>query len=224
MSDTCAATNDTYTIPSTTGVTYYVDGVATSAGTYKATKPVVITAVANKGYALANGATASWQFAYPNSDSCPVPPAAHISATAVCSQTGVLVTLTNSGDGDGIALVNDDEVAVPAKSTVTTTVPFTLFKADVLVGDDRENTLIDKAFDCTPGRGDVTPPAVDNPTVPPSSPLVKQAAAHVAMPTELPTTGPSTLLTQVIIMMILAITTYGATYYLQDRLDFLTKK
>lgn len=209
--DVCGIAGDTYTIPSQAGVTYYVNNVATGAGTYVATGLTIITAVANSGYVLTQGATASWTFNFTN-DACPTP---NITAAAVCSQTGVLVTLKNDGNGDSVATVNGDDIAVAAHTSVDVVVPYTLFKADVLVNGDDESLLIDKTFDCTPGRGSITPPIVTPPVVKAVSP------APVA---ELPMTGSAASPIQLVVMLILAVTTYGATYYLQDRISFISKK
>jgi len=50
--DTCGTKNDTYTIPEAEGVVYYVNGVATEAGTYNGYGFVKITAEAQEGYKL----------------------------------------------------------------------------------------------------------------------------------------------------------------------------
>jgi hypothetical protein len=55
---------DSYTIPSTTGVTYKVNGVTKAAGTYDlpAGVEVDVTAEADDGYFIADGAETSWSF------------------------------------------------------------------------------------------------------------------------------------------------------------------
>lgn len=67
--DLCGKANDTYTIPSTTGVTYKVNGNTKAAGTYQTNGDVVITAHANPGYVLTG--TISWNFDF-NQHDCPV--------------------------------------------------------------------------------------------------------------------------------------------------------
>jgi len=66
----CGVASDTYTVPSTTGVIYKVNGVITPAGTYHATGSVTITVVADTGYVL-QGTTTSWTFTFTNA-ACPV--------------------------------------------------------------------------------------------------------------------------------------------------------
>jgi hypothetical protein len=68
--DQCGTANDTYTIPTTTGVTYKVNGVTTAANTYPGSGTVNITAEADSGYTLGN-ATASWSFTF-DSTACPI--------------------------------------------------------------------------------------------------------------------------------------------------------
>lgn len=61
----CASPNGHYTIPTTEGVTYFVNGKQTPAGTYaaKAGSSVKITAFGSSGGALAG--TSSWTFQFP---------------------------------------------------------------------------------------------------------------------------------------------------------------
>jgi hypothetical protein len=67
FNDVCATANDTYTIPTTVGVTYKVNGVVMAAGTYVATGSVTVTAEAQPGYVL-NGAS-NWAHTFTN-ESC----------------------------------------------------------------------------------------------------------------------------------------------------------
>ncbi len=63
FTDICATVNDTYTIPSTTGVVYKVNGVVTPTGTYPATGAVNVTAEAlNSDYELSGTLTWSHNF------------------------------------------------------------------------------------------------------------------------------------------------------------------
>ena len=205
--DLCGTDDDTYTIPSTTGVVYKVDGVITPAGTYKTTKSVAITAhAADSGYVIANGQTTSWTFEYTNA-TCP---AADISIVAECSAQGVAVTLNNSGDADGTVYVNGTKVVVAMDETVEVVVPTVLFKANIEVtAADMQTVLLEHTYDCTPGRGG----AGDLPT---PTTLVKQTSAFTSTPSELPSTGASSF-ALLFIGMLLAAMTYGATYYLQGR-------
>lgn len=56
--------DDTYTIPSTTGVEYLVDGKVKSAATYSGAGNVKITARAKSGYELKSSAPASWTHSF----------------------------------------------------------------------------------------------------------------------------------------------------------------
>lgn len=76
LSDTCDTTGDTYTIPTTNGVEYYVDGTLTAAGDYKTNGKlsVVVTAKATTGYTLGSN-TSEWTLTFTN-EACPVVPCA----------------------------------------------------------------------------------------------------------------------------------------------------
>jgi hypothetical protein len=111
QTDVCGTTNDTYTIPATTGVVYKVNGVVTPAGTYPATASVLITAEAAPSYVLA-GAN-SWNFDFTNV-ACPIVPCTPTMVSAL-----VLSQITNSnncppGMGGG---------GTPSVVTTTTTYP-----------------------------------------------------------------------------------------------------
>ena len=72
--DTCGTDLDTYTIPSKTGVDYYVDGSAapTVAGTYPTSaSSVSIIAMKQNGYVL--DGTTSWTLTFPKSAACATP-------------------------------------------------------------------------------------------------------------------------------------------------------
>ena len=62
FSDPYGAASDTYTVPSTLGVEYRVDGVAVAAGTYPGTGPVDVTAVADEGYEISG--TSAWSHTF----------------------------------------------------------------------------------------------------------------------------------------------------------------
>ena len=207
FNDVCSTQNDTYTIPTTTGVNYFVNGsaVATPAGTYAASGTITIMAIAKDGYILDQAAQATWSHDFTN-QACP---AAVITATAACTTLGASVILKNTGDADGTSYVNGMPVVVPAKSQIEKPLSLLAFKASVVVTIGGENTILNEAIDCTPGRGSVGP--IDTPT--PTAPVAQPGA----LPRELPMTGPSTLLSQLLTMISLAIATYGVTYYLQGR-------
>lgn len=208
-SDVCGTDNDKFTIPSTIGVVYKVNGVVAAAGTYNAPGTVIVTAhAADSGYVIANGQVSSWTFEFTN-QTCP---AADITIVAECSAEGILVTLNNSGDADGFVYINGTQVDVAINETKEIVVPTVLFKASVkILSDDSQTVLLNQAFDCTPGRGGAGG-ELSTPTtlVKPTSHLTTSST-----PSELPSTGTgSTLL---FVGMILAAITYGATYYLQGR-------
>ena len=62
FSDPYGAASDTYTVPSTLGVEYRVDGVPAVAGTYPGTGTVAITAVADEGYEVTG--TSAWSHTF----------------------------------------------------------------------------------------------------------------------------------------------------------------
>jgi hypothetical protein len=70
--DMCGTEDDTYTIPTTAGVDYQINGQTVAAGTYPGTGTVTITAVAQDGYVL-NDVTSEWTFTFTDED-CPTEP------------------------------------------------------------------------------------------------------------------------------------------------------
>jgi len=147
--DECEVANDAFTLNPVTGVIYKdSNGNLLATGTpinANGASSVTVTAEALAGYELTGPTTHTYDF---TDVSC-----ANIKAVAVCDQAGVIVTLTNDGDTDGTAEVNNTSVTVPAKSNVSVTVPYNLFKAFVVVKDNNQQPLIDKEFNCTPGMG-----------------------------------------------------------------------
>jgi hypothetical protein len=71
--DAVGTANDSYSIPSTTGVDYLVGGKVVSGGTYPGTGTVTVTAKAQTGYVLAPGAPASWTATFKDSLAGPAP-------------------------------------------------------------------------------------------------------------------------------------------------------
>jgi hypothetical protein len=69
--DPCGTANDTFTIPSTTGVVYKVNGEVKGAGTYAGSGSVTVTAHAIEGYVLEG--TSQWTLVFTN-EACPPPP------------------------------------------------------------------------------------------------------------------------------------------------------
>jgi serine protease len=64
--DQDGTTEDTYTIPASSGVRYYVNGTLKETGTYPATGAVTVTAHAKVGYRIVYGATSSWGHTFTN--------------------------------------------------------------------------------------------------------------------------------------------------------------
>lgn len=207
FNDVCGTSNDNYTILAADHVVYKVNGKEEPAGFYpNASGSVVIIAEpSDPNYILVGQTTWSHDF---SSASC-----ASITATATCDRAGVIVTLTNEGDTDGAAWVNGDEITVPGNDTVYVVVPFVLWKASVSVYGSNESSLINKDFDCTPGRGG----AGEDPQTPPTPSVPAKGI-------ELPQTGGATNPIQQLLTVIAAgIITYGATFFLVNRRD-LSKK
>jgi hypothetical protein len=71
FNDVCGAANDTYTVPTTTGVSY-----SDTAGSHAASGSVTITATANSGFVV--DGTASWSHTF-NVDPCPI----HVTPSSV---------------------------------------------------------------------------------------------------------------------------------------------
>jgi hypothetical protein len=64
FNDECGTEDDTYTIPSTTGVEYQVGGTPKAAGTYPGSGAVTVTAVAEDGFTLTG--TTQWSHTFTN--------------------------------------------------------------------------------------------------------------------------------------------------------------
>jgi hypothetical protein len=114
-----------YTIPTKTGVKYYVDDevAATAAGTYPITADtsITITAVADEGYIIADGATYQWShvFDFPTAEECvlgtqSVTPAAVTFTAPTCSALGYY-TITGT---TGIKYYVDNQIVTSGKHTV----------------------------------------------------------------------------------------------------------
>ncbi len=98
MFDPCELDRDTYTIPSTAGVEYRVDGAVTRAGTHSTNgaSSITITANAAAGYTLKDGVPTSWTFDFTNTPcgssptliSAPPP-----SVQEICGPNNDLITL-----------------------------------------------------------------------------------------------------------------------------------
>jgi hypothetical protein len=64
FTDKDGSTADTYTVPSVEGVGYQTGGEQVAAGTHPGSGTVVVTAVAQPGYALKEGATTEWSHSF----------------------------------------------------------------------------------------------------------------------------------------------------------------
>jgi hypothetical protein len=67
--------DDSYTVPATTGVDYFVADRVVPAGTYPGTGAVTVTAKAKTDYVLAPGVTASWATTFSTQPAVYIPPA-----------------------------------------------------------------------------------------------------------------------------------------------------
>lgn len=125
------------------------------------------------------------------------------------------MTITNDGGVDGTVYVSDGynevEVNVPANDSVEYTVPFIIFKASVFVYDQSENIYLDQDFDCTPGKGTITPPVVTPPQTTPETPSETV--------TELPETGANPFV-QMLTLLIAGVSTYAIMFYAVNRREF----
>ncbi|HET6622840.1 MAG TPA: hypothetical protein VFG56_02815, partial [Candidatus Saccharimonadales bacterium] len=99
--DVCGTANDTYTVPSTEGVDYLVDGKVVKAGTYPGSGSVTVTAKAQDGYKLKGDSSWTFQFTDEPCQQPPteVTPAAPSSTTPTCDNPNETVT---PGDMPGV--------------------------------------------------------------------------------------------------------------------------
>lgn len=98
FTDECGTANDTYTIPSTTGVLYQIAAVTVPAGTYPGAGTVTVTAVADAGFTLVG--TTSWQ---------------HTFTDVACPLTVVTATAPTSMD---LTCVADGSYTIPSTTGV----------------------------------------------------------------------------------------------------------
>lgn len=212
--DFCGTSDDSYTIPDVTGVIYSVNGVPTTAGTYTATGHVVITATADDGYELADEVN-EWAFDF--SDEACEEGEAIISVTVECGPGGLVVTVINSGDLAGSAVVNGVIVNVAADSTQQLTLALDSgFQLHLVVTVDGR-IIICETVTCQPGMGGgggetPVPPA---PTPTPVTPPASVVASITAVPTSLPSTGAQFNYLSLLLVMSIA---YGAIYFGRQRL------
>lgn len=234
-SDYCGTANDTYTIPSSAHVKYYVNlsPIATPAGTYATTKDVLIIAVPDPGYLLSTQFV--WVFAYSNK-ACPTPvtPQAPIK-TDDCgtSKDGYTIPTTT-----GVVYKVNGAITTagfyPATGTVAITAEaapdYTLngqsawdFSFDNTACEPEPCTpsvvsaltlsqLVPNSNNCVPGMGGGgTTPQTPSTT---NSPVL-----------ELPQTGPSEGNTFAKIFTILAagLTTYATLFFVVNRRELLKK-
>jgi hypothetical protein len=117
FNDVCATVNDTYTIPSTTGVVYKVNGQVVAAGSHTATGTVTVTAEALMGYTLTG--TTTWTHTFTNEACAP-------SGGGGGFVLGETTTVTPAGKG--AVLANTGE-----SSTISTLVAVFLLVTTLLV-------------------------------------------------------------------------------------------
>lgn len=211
--DICGTDQDTYTIPAKDGVEYRINGHAVNAGTYNGTGSVTITAVAKAGYVLSG--TASWTLTFTN-DACPTPDVNIVDTQ--CSDNGVVVTLTNSGNADGTATVNGQTITVAASKTTTVTIPFDAHKTASVKVEINGKVVSEKTVTC--GTHAPTTPTT------PSTPQILDAATATTpavLPAALPSTGANSNRI-VLIATTFAVLTYGLAYVIRDRFAAIRNK
>lgn len=128
---TCTMTGS-YTIPTTTGVQYKVNGMVKAAGTYTVSSPqtVTITAVATSGFTLTG--TTSWTFSFTAATNCATDVCPNITGTQTTvpagftkDNTGNCVQLGRGGGGETPTTPSGGQVlgASTSVTTPTTTSP-----------------------------------------------------------------------------------------------------
>ncbi len=159
-----------YTIPSTEGVTYYINDDPVSAGSYPVTSDATVTVIAkaNKGYFIDDSATTSWthEFTVPSDEDCVQ------GAESVVPDPVIFVDPTCDVDGsytipavEGVEYKVDD-VLTPAGTYPVTDDEVTInFTATALEGFEIEGVaewshLFTRPTDCVLGAQSVTPDAV----------------------------------------------------------------
>jgi uncharacterized protein YkwD len=94
-----------YTIPTSEGITYKVNGTAKAAGTYSATGAITVTAEAQSGYSITSGATSTWSatLTAPLVSVTPVAPKQNVmlKTLTIPSQTGVKYTVNGVAKAAG---------------------------------------------------------------------------------------------------------------------------
>ncbi len=135
--DLCERENDTFTIPSQTGVVYKVNGEPIDAGTYDAylydvDGTVTVTAEAMEGYQLV-GDQATWSHTFTNEEcggnggQTPVTPAAVTFTEPTCTVAGMFTVPTTAGvvykDKDGNTLTAGNYTAAAGATVTVTAVP-----------------------------------------------------------------------------------------------------
>ena len=209
--DQCGVNNDSYEVVTATGVIYKqsINGgipVEVAPGTYfnnSGSDSIVITAEAMPNYVYTG--QDSWNHVFTNTD-C-------MTAEGLCEagQGGVMLTITNFKIESQKAYIHESlsdtysEHDVPALGYVQVFASTVSFKAGITVHAGNETLVLDKKFDCTPGRGNITPPIV----------------TPINTPLELPLTGAHSTnpLSAILAIVSSALVAYGASYYLTNRRD-----
>ena len=122
---TVCGVEGTYTIPSTTGITYLLDGTAIAAGTHQGPASGTVTATALDGYTLAD-TTWSYALSLPAAAACPAsvvvtPAAPTVVQSTLCEIEGTYTIPSTAGVTyllDGVAVSAGTHIG-PASGTVT---------------------------------------------------------------------------------------------------------
>ncbi|GAB2910579.1 hypothetical protein GCM10027047_05990 [Rhodococcus aerolatus] len=97
FTDLPGTANDTYTIPTTTGVSYQVGGATVPAGTYPGAGTVSVVPVADTGYVL-DGAPASYDFTFTDVTPPPTLPTCNGKTATIVGTDGVDFLVGTPGD------------------------------------------------------------------------------------------------------------------------------
>lgn len=146
--DRCGTENDVFTIPESSGITYKVNNVITSAGTYPGSGMVTITASATKGTIA--GAS-SWSHTFTN-EACGEAIEAIISAELFCDATTRMFTLkvSNSGTDSADVSVNGKTETIAKSASVNFEIGVDSgagVKVDMLVDNEYLPEAETKGFD-----------------------------------------------------------------------------
>ncbi len=133
----------TYTVPSTDGVEYLVDGEVVAAGTYPGSGTVTVTARVLAGVTLSVGATSGWTHRFSPMVVNPVAPSYENGLLSITSVEGV--TYEVRVDGVLIGVGNGSVELSPGSTAVVTAVPDSgyIFPDGIQISWTFENTMVD---------------------------------------------------------------------------------